>query len=171
MKTKSPKRKKRLKKVKLLILLIFVFSLNFLPKFIVRFIDKSSLYNLSINLIIGIFFALFIFILISGKLYKKNEKFFLFVLSQGIIFYFLFTQPRLLDKIILTGFYFAGIYSSNKTIRKKENMILLLIILIVILFEFSGFLFFERNFLYLNILKYFLIVTAGHTSGYLFFKS
>jgi len=160
-----------LKKVNLLILLIFVFSLNFLPKIVVNFIVGESFYNLSINLIIGIFFALFIFVLVSGKLYRKHENFISFLLSQGIIFYFLFTQPRLVNKILLMGFYLMGIYLINKSMRKKEKVIPFIILIIVILFEFSGLFFFERNFLYLNILKNFLVGISGYTTGYLFSKN
>jgi len=160
-----------LKKLNLFFVLLFLISLNYIGKLVVSFVSGRSLYNFSLNLIIGICFSVFVIVLLRVLAYKKSLLFSSFILSQGIIFYFLLTQPRLFDKLLLIGFYFSGIFVFHSNRRKKESFSYIFILLVAIIFELSGVLFFDRNFLYLNILRNFLIGTAGYTTGYLIFKS
>ena len=165
------KRQKRLKKLNLLFILLFLLSLNYIGKFIVNFVSGRSLYNFSLNLILGICFSVLVIVLLRIRTYKKSLLLSSFILSQGIIFYFLLTQPRLFDKLLLIGFYFSGILIFHSSGKKRESFFYMFILLVAIIFEISGILFFDRNFLYLNILRNFIIGTAGHTTGYLIFKS
>lgn len=160
-----------MKKLNLLFIFLFLIAFNYLGKLAVNFVSGRSLYNFSLNLILGICFAVLVIVLLRIGINKKPLLFSSLILSQGIIFYFLLTQPRLFDKLILIGFYFSGILIFYSGGKKKESFYYLFILLLAIIFEVSGILLFDRNFLYLNILRNFLIGTAGFTTGYLIFKS
>ena len=160
-----------MKKLNLLFIFLFLLALNYLGKLVVNFVSGRSLYNFSLNLILGICFAVLLIVLLRIRINKRLLLLSSFILSQGIIFYFLLTQPRLFDKLILIGFYFSGILIFYSGGKKKELFFYLFILLLATIFEVSGILLFDRNFLYLNILRNFLIGTAGFTTGYLIFKS
>lgn len=160
-----------MKKLSFLFLFLFILSLNFIGKFTVSFAVERSLYNFITNLIFGACFAILVLTLLRGKFFKKDILLTAFVMSQGIVFYFLLTQPRLFEKIILTGFYFSGIYLSYYGKKRYEIYFPLLVLILAIVFEISGTLLFEKNFMYLNILRDFLVGTAGYTTGLLIFRN
>ncbi len=164
------KRPKRLKKLNLIFILFFLIALNYIGKLIVTFVSGRSIYNFSLNLILGICFSLLVIVLIKILINRKRIPLSSLILAQGIIFYFLLTQPRLFDQLLLVGFYFAGIFIFYSSGKKKESFFYMFILLAAIIFELSGFLFFDRNFLYLDILRNFIIGTAGYTTGNLIFK-
>jgi len=165
------KRKRRLKKLNLIFILLFLVSLNYISKIFVNIAAKGSLYNLAINLIFGLFLALLVIVLLKFSNYKKSSFLNILILSQGLIFYFLLTQPRLFDKLILAAFYFTGIFLFFTGKKKYDIYFPLFILFLAIFFEVSGLLLFEKNFLYLSVLKNFLIVTAGYTTGSIIFKN
>lgn len=160
-----------MKKLNLVFVLLFIISLNFLGKSIVNFVSEKSLYNFAINMIIGLTFSVLVLVLLRIKSFKNNHVVYSLILSQGIIFYFLFTQPRLFDKILLTGFYISGIFLTYTNNKKKSLNGVVIIALLTLIFELAGLILFDRNFIFLNILKHFLVLTAGYTAGSFILKN
>ncbi|MEN8221642.1 MAG: hypothetical protein ABFR36_00175 [Acidobacteriota bacterium] len=160
-----------MKKLNLIFIFLLLISLNYTGKLIVGFVSGRSLYNLSINLITGLTFSALVLVLLRIKSFNKPHILYSLFLSQGIIFYFLFTQPRLFDKILLATFYFSGIFLVYSGRNKKYFNIILTIVLFPIIFELAGLILFDKNFILLSILRNFLVITAGYTTGLFILKS
>jgi len=160
-----------LKSLNLILVLLFIVSLNFIGKLVTGFVSGRSLYEFSINLITGLTFSLLVLLLLKIKSFRKSHVLYSFVLSQGIIFYFLFTQPRLFNKIILAGFYFSGIFLVYTNRKRKDIYFILIIIIFPLIFELAGIILFDKNFILLNIFRNLLVITSGYTAGLLIRKN
>lgn len=160
-----------MKKLNLILILLFLVSLNFIGKLIVDFVSGRSLYEFSINLITGLTCSLLVLLLLKIKSFKKSYVLYSFILSQGIIIYFLFTQPRLFNKILLAGFYFSGIFLVYTNRKRKDIYFILIILLFPLVFELTGIILFDKDFVFLNIFRNILVITAGYTTGLLILKN
>jgi len=160
-----------LKKLNLIFIFFILITLNYTGKLIVGFVSGRSLYDFSINLITGLSFSVLVLVLLNIRSSKKRQIIYSILLSQGIIFYFLFTQPRLFDKILLIIFYFSGIFLIYSNVNKKYIYFISAVLLFPVVFELSGLILFDKNFILLNILRNFLIITAGYITGLFILKS
>ncbi len=160
-----------MKKLNLIFIFFLLITLNYTGKLIVGFVSGKSLYAFSINVITGLTLSALFLVLLRIKSYKKPEILHSLFLSQGIIFYFLFTQPRLFDKILLLAFYFSGLFIIYSGKNKKFFYFISVIILFPLIFELSGLILFDKHFIFLNILRNFLIISAGYTTGLFILKS
>ena len=160
-----------MKNLNLVLVLLFIVSLNYIGKLIVGFVSGRSIYEFSINLITGLTFSLLVLLLLRIKSFKKSHILYSFILSQGIIFYFLFTQPRLFNKILLAGFYFSGIFLVYTNKKRKDINFILIIILFPLIFELTGIILFDKNFIFLNVFRNLLVITSGYTTGLLILKN
>jgi len=159
-----------LKKLNLFVILVFLISLNFIGKSTVGFVSENSMYNFSINLITALFLAVLVLVILRASAFKTHWMIYSLILSQGLAFYFLFSQPRLFDKIMVAGFYFSGVFYKTSTQKKAALQAVSILILFPLLFELSGMAFFGRHFIFLNLLRNFLIMAAGVTGGLLLKK-
>ncbi len=159
---------KRVSFLILVVILIFLYEVNV---YFVNFLSEVSLYNFAVNLILAVTISVFLLIFIKAELFVKEKILTSFFLSQGIIFYFLLSSPRLSDKLVLIEFYISGLFISS--VRKKRSNFILITLFFVLSFvvELSGYIFFNKNFLFLNLLKKIVVTNAGYVAGVIAFKN
>ena len=159
-----------MKKLNVIFILLFLLTLNFTGRTLVNLVSAKSFYNLSVNLILGIFLSLFVILLFKLKNVKNVDLISSVIMAQGTVFYFFLTLPRLFDKIIIAGFYISGIFLVYSIKKKNGPYYFFFIVVFSFLFELSGYILFERNFLFLNILRNFLLASTGYITGRMLVK-
>ena len=163
---KRKKRKsKQIKKADLFLILALLLLANLSALFFVSLITDRSANELCGNVLIGIHMVVLLVAILKKRTERAIDKYPVFLLSQAIIFFFLLSHPRLIEKLNISIFYFCGIilYFSVKRIHPSFAFLLLLYSSVSELFCYV---LINRNFIFLSVFRNFIILSAGYLTGY-----
>lgn len=146
-----------------IIFLVLVYLLHFRVE---RFIAGTTGKNFVVYFIYGLFLALFLTIAIKAFLSKKNLNITITLLTMGLIFFFLFTNPVFLFKLSVLELFILGVILSLEGKKSKSLIPFLLIAAAVILVEVSSNLSIgSRYFSYFDAWRNTLIALSGYLAG------
>lgn len=161
--------RKRLKRFNLLLLTITLGVLSVFQRDIVRVIRDNSLQNLTENIIFAFFIAVFLLIFIRSRIWEKRDPAVIYIFALGILSYFYFTGPLLLQKLLLVAFFISGIILFRFFIRSGPFIPLLFILFLVFFTDIIDNIVTGNDIFILDILRNFITGIAGFISGSLFF--
>jgi hypothetical protein len=128
---------------------------------------KLSAEKFVLYLIYGLFFSFFLVIFIKCLRARKNLELAIVLLTMGLIFFFLFSNPRILFKLTILEFFILGILVALDNKKSKSLLPYLLLFGTAFLVEIVTSLFAAPHFYYLDVWIHSLTGLSGYIAGFL----
>jgi len=157
-----------LKKFKVsLIYILFLAVINVFHSYLRTLILNLSAETFVLYLIYGLFFSFFLLIFIKCVRTRRNLEIAIVFLVMGVIFFFLFSNPRLLFKLTILEFFILGLLVALDNRKSKSPLPYLLLFGTAFLIEIVTSLFAAPHFYYLDVWIHSLIGLSGYIAGFL----
>ncbi len=131
------------------------------------FILKLTALNFVIYLIYGLFLAFFLVIFFKISRAGKNLEMGVLLLVTGLIFFFLFSNPRLLFKLEIFEFFLLGVLAALDNKKRKSLVPFIIILAVACLVELVTTLWSGTRFYYLDVWIHSLAGLSGYITGFL----
>jgi hypothetical protein len=151
-----------------IIYIIFLVVVNFFHFRVERFIAGTTGKNFVVYLIYGVFLAFFLVVIIKVAAAKKNMEIAVILMSIGLIFFFLFSQPVFLFQLTVLELFILGVLLAWEGKKTKSPVPFLLLAAAAVLVEVSSNLSIgSRYFSYFDAWRNILITLSGYLSGFI----
>ncbi len=146
--------------------IMLLLALSFFHHRLQSYIMHSSAGKFATYIIYGLFISFFLVVAVKAIVSGKNQEIAIALLAMGLIFFFLFSNPRFLFKLTVLEFFILGILVSLENRKNKSIIPFILILGTACLVELAANLPGGRTFLYLNAWVYSLNSLAGYICGF-----
>lgn len=128
---------------------------------------KMSALKFATYVIYGLFLAFFVVLLVKAIRTGKNLEIAVLLLGIGLIFFFLFSNPRLLFKLGVFEFFILGVLAALDNKKNKSVVPFLIILGAACLIELTGNLVTGTRFYYMDVWIHSLTGLSGYIAGFL----
>ncbi len=128
---------------------------------------KMSAYTYTIYIVYGVFLAFFTVAFIKAIRTGKSLEIAAILLTCGLLFFFLFSNPRLLFKMAILEFFILGVIVATENKKAKSYLPFVILLGVACLVEIATNLFSGSRFYYLDVWMHSLSGLSGFIAGLL----